>query len=76
MLLRVKFARDYSVEKNPCRRCNCGSTLVPVSNHYYYGDYHKLTKYPWPRRNINEDLQGLQAIEDGKVKENGSSRNG
>ena len=64
MLLRVKFARDYSVEKNPCRRCNCGSTLVPVSNHYYYGDYHKLTKYPWPRRNINEDLQGLQAIED------------
>ena len=62
--------------KNPCRRCKCGSTLVLVSNHYYYGDYHKSTKYPWPRRNINEDLQGLQAIEDGKVKENGSSRNG
>lgn len=50
--------------KNPCRRCKCGSTLVPVSNHYYYGDYRKSTKYPWPRRNINEDLQGLQAIED------------
>ena len=50
--------------KNPCRRCKCGSTLVLVSNHYYYGDYHKSTKYPWPRRNINEDLQGLHAIED------------
>lgn len=35
-----------------------------MSNHYYYGDYRKSTKYPWPRRNINEDLQGLQAIED------------
>lgn len=50
--------------KNPCRRCKCCSTLVLVSNHYYYGDYRKSTKYPWPRRNINEDLRGLQAIED------------
>lgn len=50
--------------KNPCHRCKCGSTLVPVSNHYYYGDYRKSTKYAWPRHNINEDLQGLQAIKD------------
>ena len=50
--------------KNPCRRCKCGSTLIPASNHYYYGEYRKSTKYPWPKRNIDDELETLEAIED------------
>lgn len=50
--------------KNACRFYKCGSPLVPVSNYCYYGDYRKSTKYPWPRRNIDDELQTLQAIED------------
>lgn len=49
--------------KNPCRRCKCGSTLDPGSNHYYYGNYRKSARYPWPRRNINDELETLKLIE-------------
>ena len=49
--------------KNPCRRCKCGSILDPGSNHYYYGNYRKSTRYPWPKRNIHDELETLQLIE-------------
>ena len=49
--------------KNPCRRCKCGSTLDPGSNHYYYGNYRKSARYPWPKRNINDELETLKLIE-------------
>lgn len=48
--------------KNPCRCCKCGSTLDPNSNHYYYGEYRKSAKYPWPKRNIDDELETLQRI--------------
>ena len=50
--------------KNPCCRCKCGSTLDPNRNHYYYGGYRKAAKYPWPKRNIDDELEILQRIED------------
>ena len=37
---------------------------MPVTNHYYYGDYRKSTKYPWSKRNIDDELETLQEIED------------
>ena len=49
--------------KNPCHRCKCGSTLDPGSNHYYYGSYRKSARYPWPKRNINDELETLKLIE-------------
>lgn len=50
--------------KNPCRRCKCGSTLDPNSNHYYYGEYRKSAKYPWPKRNMDDEIETLKNIED------------
>lgn len=51
--------------KNPCRHCKCGSTLDPGSNHYYryYGNYRKSARYPWPKRNIIDELETLKLIE-------------
>ena len=50
--------------KNPCRRCKCGSTLHVNSNHYYYGEYRKSARYPWPKRRIVDEIETLKAIED------------
>lgn len=50
--------------KNPCRRCKCGSTLDVNSNHYYYGEYRKSAKYPWPKRNLADEIETLKTIED------------
>ena len=36
--------------------------MDPGSNHYYYGNYRKSTRYPWPKRNIHDELETLQLI--------------
>ena len=50
--------------KNPCRRCKCGSTLIPLTNHYYYGDYRKSARYPWPKRNLEDEIGTVKTIEE------------
>ena len=47
--------------KSPCRRCKCGSSCASTeSNTYYYGDYHKASRFPWPTRILDEKI--LQEI--------------
>lgn len=50
--------------KTPCRHCKCGSIFNPNSNHYYYGEYRKSAKYPWPKRNMDDEIETLKSIED------------
>lgn len=51
--------------KNFCYRCKCGSILDFVSNYYYRycGNYRKLVRYLWFRRNINDEFEILKLIE-------------
>ena len=60
-----KICKASFCGKNSCRRCKCGSTFIPSSNHcdYYYGGYRKWTKYPLLKRNIDDELITLSTIE-------------
>ena len=58
-----KICQSLFCGKNPCCCYKCGSTFIPVSNHYY-GEYWKATKYPWPKRDIDDELETLQAVKD------------
>ena len=43
--------------KSPCRRCECGyKRTSEEATTYYYGDYRRAARFPWPSRIIKEDI--------------------
>lgn len=54
-LAMCKLIKSKFCGKSPCPRCKCGiSRANAESNTYYYRDYRKAARFPWPTRIVEE----------------------